>query len=938
MKITFDHTTQIEKNSSRVERGKKAEVVGKTYSAHVNVAFDGKERVGFGTEPISKSKNGTPEITDSAEMQVQNMRNQMTVLSHTMSDEDFAQMQKEGFDPAEMEPQEAVTILDKIKAELLKAGEHVAGFTDNVDLITLAEAVGSEVLAEKLATEFAQQDIPADKQNVEQVLGALDIAKRMKEPTESTYYFMAANGMEATLKDFYLAASSGSSLEQQQNTSYFAEEVGGYVTRNIDGTSTEDFNLQQEITRLLEKLQIQTGEEEMQVAGWLVEKGLAVDADTMSRMKDVFAVEFPLNRDCVIEASVAAIAQGKPAVEGNLADRTTYWEKAFSLLHNYEGEDALKLVQDRRRLEEVRLYMTTETNIKLIKSGFSIETAAMEDTLEALKQAEEQLAAQYFPEEKQPEIKYQLYKETTHLLKEIPQLPLATVSRWAERLETGVLSEFHAEGRQLAAEYEKAGERYETLWTAPRADLGDSLKKAFANVDELLKELHYETTEENRKAVRALGYNRMSITEENVEKVKTALNSVDKLVQRMTPAATLRMIRDGVNPLDSTFAQLQQYFDELGDEFHQTAEKYSKFLYQLEKQGEITSQEREAFIGCYRLLNQLEKSDGAAVGALVNVGGELNFTNLLTAIRSNKLKNVDVKIHDMVGALTEEAVMKFSISEQIQQAYEKERAKECREQYKEAADASAESFQILQRGELSATTGNILAAKVLEQEPCFLWEALIGKKVKNEKEGASGRIQELWNKLDNKKQFSEEFVKDIQECVEQSEQQMWQDADTSIDVRSRKLLHKQLHIMQSLAPKEEYYFPMEIGGEVTGIHLQFTHNEMEQGLIRLTMEGAGMGCLSGYLQVTEKGIEGYFVGNNQQTIMNLKTSSDIISNNIRKEWNFCEIEYFYNETNHIPMDWTRRSAGVQVSNDRLYSLTKDFLQAVKAVGDGMEER
>ena len=41
--------------------------------------------------------------------------------------------------------------MDKIKAELLKAGEHIAGFTDNMDMTTLAAAVGSTSLAADLA-------------------------------------------------------------------------------------------------------------------------------------------------------------------------------------------------------------------------------------------------------------------------------------------------------------------------------------------------------------------------------------------------------------------------------------------------------------------------------------------------------------------------------------------------------------------------------------------------------------------------------------------------------------------------------------------------------------------------------------------------------------------------------------------------------------------
>ena len=41
--------------------------------------------------------------------------------------------------------------------------------------------------------------------------------------------------------------------------------------------------------------------------------------------------------------------------------------------------------------------MTAEVNVKLLKSGFSIDTAPMEELIEALKRAEYELAGQYFP-------------------------------------------------------------------------------------------------------------------------------------------------------------------------------------------------------------------------------------------------------------------------------------------------------------------------------------------------------------------------------------------------------------------------------------------------------------------------------------------------------------------------------------------------------------
>ena len=931
MKITFDNINQMNQNSEKVNRSVQTAKASKSYA--YNVAFDGKERAGMMAEPGNKGKNAIPQAVDSVDAQVQNMRDRLTVLSHTMSDEDFAKMQEEGYDPSEMEPEEAVTILDKIKAELMKAGVHITGYTDDMDMATLTATLGSEALATSLAESFARRDIPLEQQNVEQVAWALDIAAQLSEPTDSSYYYMAANEMSATLKDFYLAAASGSKLEFQQGAEYFGEAVKGYITKNVSQSPAgeQTFSLEQEISKLLERLGL-SGTEEEKAAAWLVEKGLPVDAQAIQRNKDIFSVQFPLQPQQVIEAATAALADGIAVGEKNLADPATTLEKAVAIYEMYQGDGALTRVQDRIQLEEIRLRMTVETNVKLLESGFSIDTAPIEETIEALRKAEQELAKQYFPQEAEPTVKYGQYKETTRLLQELPQLPTATIGSFTERLQSGTLVEFHAEGTQLANAYKVAGERYETIWTAPRADMGDSIKKAFANVDAILQDMNYEATEENRKAVRILGYNHMEISEGNLERVKAAQAQVEQVIRQMTPAATLKMIRDGVNPLESTLPQLQQYFEEMPEEYSQSAEKYSKFLYQLEKSGEITSQEREAFIGCYRLLNQIEKSDGAVVGALVNIGGELNFQNLLSAVRTGKFKSMDVRVNDAIGALSEEAVMKLSISEQIQAGFAKEEAASRRKQMQEAANASKEVFQMLERGAMEPTTQNLLAAKVLEQE----FESVLAKQL--EKSSKKQERLEGWKNLENKDAFTEEYSEALQESLKQVEEETIQNADTRVDVRSMRLMHKQLTIMQSLSAEEEYYIPMEIGGELTGVHLQFTHSEEEQATVRIRLESGRLGQISGALQITEKGVEGYFVGNQEETVMYLKHSSDIVNNSLREEWKSCEVEFVYSETNHIPMDWTRRSTGAQVGTDRLYGLAKSFLQVLKAVGDGIEKR
>ncbi len=68
------------------------------------------------------------ELQQEAEnMNVAVQQDYMTVMSHTMSEKDYARLQEEGFHFESMDPDEAVNIVDRIKAELARAGKHSAG-------------------------------------------------------------------------------------------------------------------------------------------------------------------------------------------------------------------------------------------------------------------------------------------------------------------------------------------------------------------------------------------------------------------------------------------------------------------------------------------------------------------------------------------------------------------------------------------------------------------------------------------------------------------------------------------------------------------------------------------------------------------------------------------------------------------------------------------
>ena len=317
-------------------------------------------------------------------------------------------------------------------------------------------------------------------------------------------------------------------------------------------------------------------------------------------------------------------------------------------------------------MEEVRLMMTIEANRQLMARGYSIDTTELEELVEALKKLEEEQNQKLFgePDAAAAAGKAALYEEVQIKVSEIPYLPAAVLVQYIDGTEAFTLDSVHENGTALRNAYAAASESYETLMTAPRADMGDSIRKAFRNVDDILEDMGLETSEENRKAVRILGYNSMDITDENMDAVKKYDMELQQTIRRMTPAASLQAIRDGKNPLTMSMEELNQYLDESGADDAAREEKFSKYLYKLEKSHAVSEQEREAYIGIYRMFRQLEKSDDAAVGSLLKEGAQISFSNLLTAMRSTRKQGMDYKVDDGFDGVDAVAKNK-SITDQI---------------------------------------------------------------------------------------------------------------------------------------------------------------------------------------------------------------------------------------------------------------------------------
>lgn len=952
MKITFQNQTvtdtenrtesiQTEKNTwgrDKIQRNKKS-VNANTFGA---VYESGQIPMPVGNEENNKGKSLIELQQDAGNTNVALQQDYMTLLSHTMSQEDYAKACEDGFDPRELDQDTAVTIVDRIKAELVRSGQNIAGYTDDIDLDTLAAAVGSDTLAQSIEEQFRATDIPLTPENVDELKTAWELASSLQQPQEGEVGYLVDNGLEPEIWNLYVAENSGAKVQQ----------------------NTVPQELQDQMDKVITDAGLPVNDENRQKAQWLVGAGLPLTTDTLQQLAELDTIDYPVSEDAFAQAAASALAEGKSPVHANLARQENIYEKATEMVQDWFSDAKWDVTAEnlaaRKQLEEIRLRMTAEVNVKLLQSDFSIDTAPMEQLIEALRRAEAEVADKYFPNDADAVAKYETYTQTVQVTNELPGLPVSVLGPYSlkQKVSQETVAEFHSEGKALQTAYTEANERYETLMTAPRRDLGDSIRKAFSNVDDILTDMSLDKTPENQRAVRILAYNRMEITAENIERVKEADKQVTAVVEKLTPKNVLQMIRDGVNPLEKTFGELESYFAENPQSYEEEAEDYSRFLYQLEQKKDITENERKAYIGIYRMVHQIEREDGAAVGAVVNTGAELQFSTLLAAARSRRTSHMDWKVSDDTGLTQEVRLSENNISEQISVGMAKEILtdvsedaesrdayyQECLQQMREAVETEPGAAQMLERGEVNTSTSNLLAAQALLEDPAELFSDLqrYRKKYNKEKEipvAATGgepagtEASGLWEQLDQPN-FADDYRTMLQDALQETETISLEQAESHLDVKQLQLVHKQLRLAGNLQNRQEYFLPMYLGDQLAGVHLTLQQGAGETSAVDIRVD-AGDEQLEAHLQVNGEHIEGYLVGNTPEEVTKLEKTSDIflewIQTDTSADWKAEKLSVVSSR------DMTRMAAGETQNAEtiesradaaQLYRLAKGFLQAV----------
>ena len=860
--------------------------------------------------------------------------NAFAVMATSMSADDVAKMADEGFSPSEMTDSETVTVLDKIKATLVKSGVNIDGFTDDLSKEEIEQIAGSSAYASAIEAALKEAALPATKDNVTEITEALNVSDTLEQPSDDAKKYMINNCPEPTVNNFYIANHSSSADTSANRASYYMDETG-YVGKNPTDADIE--SLSPQIEKIISDAGLSVNEQTINEAKWLINKDIPLTKENLTNLENLESVSFPLDTETVALSAASALAEGKNAKDGLLSDPESIHIKAAKFVESLNFDDVAK----RRILEETRLILTLEASVSLLKKGINLDTKDLEKLVDDLKQAEKESYAPFLMDNDEVDIKkyddeltlkLDVFKQTVIAIEHVKTAPLSVVGDVAFSEKTPTLNEVAELSDKAKSEFSKAERSYETMMTMPRYDMGDSIKKAFRNVDDILEDLEIEATRLNEKAVRILGYSGMEITEANIEKAVKAEVAVENVITHMTPARTLKMIRDGFNPLDTDIYELS---NELLSEDEDTGNtKYTEFLYKLEKSSEITESEKSAFIGLYRLFRKIEKSDGKLVGDVIKADERLTLSNIISASRSDRQVGTDIKIDDSFGALEKLITHGESITDQILQGFKtkelnKQYAKEEANEIRNIITKEEAIVRALENADSPKSPINMAAANMLINSRGTIFKGLLKGLDEEEKDVFDKEISELADSFDDEdsvKNAINSFTEKTQEIIKNKAQI----ADKYIDVKSLKLLNKQLSIINKMADSRTYEVPVIINGSYTSINLKIVNDTENAGKVKAYFETEETGKVSAEFELRDGKVSGIITTENSFFEGVIKERED----SFKEEFKGAGVEissmYYVNKRGiSVKGNYTDENDVSTPATKQLYSVAKAIIKAVQ---------
>lgn len=870
---------------------------------------------------------------DNMARRVAEIRSKLDELVNKTPNASLLGIKQEGYSINGADVEKIVTVMDQIQVKLAAFGKDYKG-TGRIDEEDAKAVLGSGGMASCVAQSLVSYDMPVTEENEKAVIEAYDMASSISRADREQAGYMAANQMEPTIENMYKAEHSGAGITHKEN------QTPGFSPKEWD-------QLKPQVEEALREVSIETTEDNIETARWMLEQEIPLDGETLKAFFEVLYLDGEPDAEKVIDNIVQAMAKGKEArealltgenySEGRVEETVSHLEEQVKTL--YPPEDtSLEAVRARRQMEEIRLLMTREAGLSLIKKGIEIETQPLEALVEELKEQErEYYKALYAADGLEPNSgKLDQLQAADHMAEALKQTPAYVIGIMAESQAVNpvTMEGTYEAGRTVQAVLQAASETYDTLMTGPDKEYGDSLSKAFRNIDSLLADMGLEGTEENVRAVKILAYNQMELTEENVNQVKELDGEFQYLLKNLTPRVTMHMIEKQINPLNTELHELNDKIEQIKEEIGPAKEEsYSEFLWKLDKKQGLSPEERDAYIGFYRLLHQVDRSQGAAIGALVNQSAEITLDHLLTAVRSRKAKGTDTLIDDDFG-LSQVVSRGDSITDQLKgfmETFEEEDRSYQQKKQERFAKLSKET-EVIQS---LAQSGQTVSLDHLEAVHAitFEYQSVFRKLFKSTDKDSDEKKADFTEKLTSKEAMAEGYEEMSAAAEEMLSEAVGQSTASYESLEDLRLFNNTAKLMVNLAASEDYHLPVEVQGEMTAVHLKIVHNKDEAGKVEIEMKIPDMGKVRAEFQMENGVLNGFVMGDSAKLSDALRALDTDFRENLENEGIRTGQISYSNEKALPGLSETKNDREeTDISTENLYKTAKGFIETVKIIG------
>lgn len=814
------------------------------------------------------------------------------------------------------------------KENLAKQAEKLGEDAEDIRKISYSIDGDSE-----LAKQLERSGMAVTKENLAKLSEAVDFAKKVvNNINEPAIGRMIESDLPETISNFYMAEYS----EKQ--------------TENVESEETWA-KIEKQAASLLENKGVEADNESLGAAKWLFTKGMEITPASVAKFLSINELKKEVNSQEGIERLskklVTGLSEGKKT--GDIIIGTANNKQAGYIVNYFKTttEVTVTEISQRRNLEEIRLKLTEQSALNMLNKGIKIDVTDLKSLVLNLRKEEEGYykalldGAKTLKNDDLGETKkIDAVSNQIEIFRSVVSIRSYAITReYSSDYKIGAISETYREETKITlSTYHQAGLAYEKGATEIRSDLGDSVKKAFGNIDEVLNENNLEINDANRRAVKLLAYNKAEVTIESVTKMKVVASLTENTLKELRSATVAGLIKSGINPLDMEMEELFRAAKEINEKIIPNDEKYSRYLYNLEKNGEISETEREAYIGIYRLLNQIEKGDNKAIGSVSLASQSLTLRNMLSAVRTGKLRGFNTKVDESFGELKQVLGGEGRIDSQIDVAYAKLLAGELKEglsevdsHYYERSEAeisreiqTTDVENMLDEG-VEITFANLTAQVNVSKGRKNLL-GLVSEMTDEDKREVNSLSSKFIDEFDGER-FAAENEKAITDSLSKKVTKMMETEDISFDrLNGLMSVKKTIALSVKRVESKTYDIPFIYDEDKLAdlsITLRKGSSEADKGKVGIILTTAE-GRITSEFRIVSERITGYFKAETRESLDNLKTSEEILKRQLSKmEMEIGEISY------HLGFGTSQITNTDDIYNDNVK--TSDIYRTAKVV-------